>query len=211
MRAAKLLLASLLWPVAYVLLAVPWLLGHLVVPILAALGRWHIEAAPLSDGEPVRMLRDGWARIWANPEDHFDGPRRVTSPSVGRWAARAAGWPTWRRAWSWSAVRNSVAWERMLYRPTVDGRVSWIGSPHVHEEWKAWREVCGQNPIIALEGRWFLCWARFGWRAGLWIRRGHRDGTYSEIRLGWKIIPRPPRERERYAGLGLQAHVRRDG
>lgn len=204
---ARLLLASALWPVGYALLAVPWILGHVVVPILAALGRWRLQVAPLSDGEPVRMLSDKWARIWANPEDHIDGPRRVTSPSVERWVSRTADWPMWRRAWSWSAARNSVAWERMLWLRVDDLRVEWYGSPHVHEEWKAWRFLIDQG--MEHGGRWFICWSRFGWRAGLWVRRGHRDGTYSEIRLGWKVIPRTPREREHFAGLGIQFHYRR--
>lgn len=205
-RVVGLLLASLLWIPAYAAMTVLWLLGHPVCLILGALGRTRLYYAPLSDSTQVRIWSDSWARLWSNPEDHVDGPVRVTSPSVERWAAKAAGWPLWRRAWSWSACRNSVAWERMLWSPTADWDVSWVGTAkHPRELWKWWSGLPADGT-----GRWFVAWTRHRLRAGLWILRGHRDRrTYSEIRIGWKIVRRTPHWRERYAGLGLQLHVRR--
>lgn len=199
----RLAVCSLLWIPAYAAMALLWLIGH---PICLWLGWRRLYAwTPVRLGMPGSVLswRPRWAWLWSNPEDHIDGPRVTppTSPSTRRWFERAQHWPFWRRAWSWSAWRNPVANERMLYRPTSPLEVFWVGnSPHPHEMWKLDRSP-----------RWLWFWACHGLRTGLWILRAHQDGTYSQLRVGWKVIPAPARNAERYAGLGLQFHRRRLG
>lgn len=229
MKIVRLVAASLIWLPAYLAMALLWLLGHPIVLYLGARRLYGWTPAPLAPGHHVLAWLPRWAWLWSNPEDHVDGPRVTppTSPSTRRWWELAQHWPFWRRAWSWSAWRNTVANERMLYRPTPPGKtfaittevlgpitiarsefsavvsqgVEWVGnSPHPHEQWKLDRSP-----------RWLWHWSRHGLRSGLWILRAHRNGTYSQLRLGWKIIPAPARDAERYAGLGLQFHRRRLG
>lgn len=199
----RILVCSLLWLPAYFAMTALWILGHPVCLLLGLARRTATRREPLSGNDYLVVWSPRWAWLWSNSEDHVSGPRVVppTSPSAREWWERTQRWPFWRRAWSWSAWRNPVANERMLYGPAHPDSIEWLGnSPHPHEQWKLDRSP-----------RWLWHWARHGLRTGLWILRAHRDGTYSQIRIGWKIIPAPARNAERYAGLGLQFHRHRRG
>lgn len=230
----RLLACSLLWIPAYAIMAVLWLLGIPIVLglcLLEYLGGWRgrYVMSPIH-GRLVLSWLPKWAWLWSNSEDNVDGPSGPqTSPSTLRWMKWAEGKPFWLRAFSWSALRNSVANERMLYEPIechgeadtnsltcwASPDVRWAGnSSHVHEDWKY---LCHDRliehsdmPCWGWRPRFLWSFAAKGMRAGLWVRRmAIREAPeygYDEIRIGFKIIPAPARNAERYAGLGLQFH-----
>lgn len=213
----RLLACSILWIPAYAIGVILWLLGIPIVLGLSLSGKTRLVATPITGERLIKQFRPSWAALWLNPEDHCDGPALpTTSPSTNRWIARTAGWPYWRRAFSWSALRNPVAGERMLWRPTSANGLEvdqWRGNCwHVHETWKEIAEDQDATNLYfdPIGDRYLWHFARVGLRSGLWVRRvvdmDRYSKGYDEIRLGFKVLPLPYRHAERWAGLGLQYH-----
>lgn len=226
---AVLLVTSLLWIPAYAAMAVLWVLGFLVHGFMCL--RWRagannwVEVPSKFDLRILHQWKPRWTFLWNNNEDGINGPHTSNSESTRRWIKRAEFWPFWRRVMSWSAWRNPVANERFLWRPIGHvTEVQWLGnSPHPY--WDA-RATCSWGLVKVngvymsrhardargrdrFRGSWLWHFARAGARTGLWVLRLHRDCTYSQVRIGWKVVAGWRVTLDRYAGLGLQFHLRR--
>ena len=237
MKTAKLLLSTLLWLPAYALLSVLWLLGWLVVPLLALLDR-HLIVTDLVLSETGSGLVETWRwrifELWGNREDGVTGPTVSRSTSTQRWIEKTRNWPRWRKIISWCAWRNPVGnlrWSWMGMKLDRE-EMEWVGnSENPHEEYKRDRErnarpprkvglwshstPFGWNSGVFLESDYFpmkrayWCFARQGFRSGLWAIWPRKGRTHARVRLGWKCYPAYAREIDRYVTMTLQGSIKR--
>lgn len=187
MKILRLILCSLLWPILFAVEGVLWLIGFPIVAYLAWREKWSLQ---LAWGETRKWVKDWtprWAFLWGNREDGVLGPLDSTNPSTKRWCKRAENWSPFRRCMSWY-TRNPVSNERFsglgIYLDAA--KIDWVGN--AANPW-ATRTLC--------RGKAYWCWARQGWRAGLWIVT-KKGMTY---RIGTKVFPGYTRELDRYQGL----------
>lgn len=170
---------------------------------------------------------------WDNSIDGVDGPEVSGSISTQRWIEKYRDSPAWVRRIMWSLFRNPVGNDRELpfLGLTIDpDRVVNLGnSGNPHEDWKkyvteqilagVWKgwKIHALRPldvltaagvILNIPPKWFISISRQGSRCGVWFLRCHSTGHYSELRLGWGVIPAPLPGREK-VGLKLQLHIKR--
>lgn len=199
MGVLKLVARLPLWLVGYAVSLPLHLLGWIIVPVLSITNR--VRLVPRPDGSIAEHWRDAWAWPWDNDEDGVAGPAHSSSPPTQRWIEKWANKPYWQRRIAWALIRNPVGNERHL-RPLAlkldRNRIDWIGNTgNPHWSWKHGRRGT------------LWCWARQGWYSGLWVLRGHKNKTYSEIRLGWGVYPGYLRDIDRNVSTKITLHIHR--
>lgn len=186
MKILRLILASLLWPFTLLLGGLLWVVGLVVVRLIAR-RRYVEEVLSWNKEYLVKGWTPAWAYLFGNLEDGVDGPHDPTHPSVRDWVRKTRYWPFPRKCVSWY-IRNPVANERFsklgVYLNAT--KIEWVGnSANPWETWKLMRD------------RTYWCWARQGWRSGLWIVT--KNGT--TYRIGAKVYAGYTREIDRWQGM----------
>lgn len=192
------ILASLvLWPAMLVLSAVLWILGIPVCAWLAYTRNWTFSRSYLHP-DRVIAIWPRWAWLWSNEEDGVTG-----HPA---WQEEYAGRERW-GAFRWSAIRNpsnNLRFVPLLSLVIDPARIQFVGNTDDPNP----KYSVDDNPLGI---QWAFTWQ--GLYAGLiWRRQINRD-RHSQLRIGWKLLPRDrfgvPEwdHRKRRCGFGTQPHV----
>lgn len=173
MTALLMVLVSLVWwPLRTAVAAILFLLGLIIVPVLAYTGRYEFEHVPRYNRQLVTWDYR-WAWLWGNDEDGVDG-RRGFDKSNDWWLEKTIddSWAT--RIVKWSALRNPVSNDRFVLPFIIDPKkVRWIGNT---------RYIDQRSKVRPQDFLWHFCW--HGWYTGMWVAyHGYM------IRLGYKVHP----------------------
>jgi hypothetical protein len=169
-----LLSSIVLWPL-YMAVQVPlWLLGFPVCYFLSRSAAWVYRPSRYFD-RFVHAWRPDWAHIWGNEEDGVTGP--------DWWADKNPNWSIEKRAFVWSAWRNSVNNLRFVsVNPVIaPARVRFVGNSDDPTE-----IVDGDGAVKRWQWSftWQLCYA------GLALRWQVTKAHHASARIGWKLLPR---------------------
>lgn len=177
--------AVLLWIPGYLIVEGPLLIiGAIRVWVHSGLYHYH----PVWSSSENRY-KYHWDKksmwLWDNQEDGISGPEESNSPSTQRWIERTANWTRRKKIRSWCIFRNPVSnlrYSRWGY--TMDRqKMEYWGSYNPWEDYKFHRLYNNGK------GKAYICYARQGWRSGIWIVKPLDGRKHRIIRFGWKCYP----------------------
>lgn len=142
--ALRILLSVPVWLVRIILIFLPLaILGFIVIPLAICAGSYRMRLSHYFTREVLQF--PWWASLWSNAEDGVDG-LRGGDPAQTWWAEKTKGWPTAKRIFIWSALRNPV--NNLRYVPLLTpkfrpSRIYSIGLDHEMQDG---------------EGGWYFAW-----------------------------------------------------
>ncbi len=188
------------WSILYVVLIILWVVGFIIVPILAITKSWKLD---YRFGRVVYVWKYKWAHLWGEDEFGLTGPTEASTPNAQRWCDKAKNWSKVHRAISW-CLRNPVGNERFSKLGVYldSSKMEWIGNcgelpldptgnnpRNTGNPWTSWK--------IQGNRSWWIIAKQGWWRVGFW--RISPEGTTS--RFGTKIFPGYTRDIDRLQGL----------
>lgn len=214
MKLVKLPLYLLVWVLRFAVELPLWLLGLVLVPIMAATG-FYYERDSLyytDEKKPRRVLawRGGWLTwLWGNEEDGIDGRYFALNGFL------SDGGPLVRII-RWAALRNPVS--NLRYVPLLNvkldpARIEGSGDSYPETLLRAWRRLGGGL------GPPFWSFAAQGPYAGFALKWPFSKTRHFEFQIGYKIYPGDANakpwsfintSRWPFCGIGLQLRIRRE-
>ena len=173
------------------------ILGWLIVPALAALGRFNVRRSLVFPDRYVVAWKDPWAFWWGNEEDGVDGAPLSLEGYVRfrnvEWWRHTADWSQFRRIVVWAAFRNGAS----------NLRYTRLGLRIIP------KRVVTHYVSNGLVSKWFVS---CGWRSNFWYQ-----GAKWRFWIGWPIRPWDrdvwttflPSSDPRYYGVGFKLQFKR--